>query len=295
MNKFFIFCIGFFSLLFVSCSEKPLEKPVVLSVDRWIGHAPIFYAHSMGWLEEANIKMLQTESIGESVVQFENGAADLITATAFEYKHLKEKHPDFTACIIHDRSSGGDLIMANRSLEELHKTNEPIELHLEPNTVNEDMWHYFIRFEHFDKNRFRIAPRSLEEMSRLKTSASEPPVMAITFNPYNLPMMKNGFQEIVSTKDERYLIVDGVHGKRSYILQHKEKIALLNKVMADAEAAYKKDPKAFYEKVKAYLNNPTYEEFEMMVGNIEWIFPYPTPIVLDQLKSIGYETKDLIR
>lgn len=284
-----------FSSFFIACSPSTERKPIVLSADLWIGHAPIFYAHAQGWLKEANIQLLHTQSIGESVKQFESGAADLIATTGYEFLHLKKTHPDFTACIIHDKSYGGDVIVANRSLEELHKSDEIIELYLEPKTLNEEMWQYFMEFEGFPKERFRVAPKTQEEMSRLKTSASEPPVMAVTFNPYDLPMMKNGFVQIASTKDSRYLIVDGIHAKRAFIQEHKEQVIQLKAAMERAMKVYEKDPKGFYEKVKPYLNNPEYDEFQAMVKNIEWIFPYPSEEILVQLRHIGYETEDLVK
>lgn len=295
MKTLFLCLFALFPLLFISCSPSPERKPIVLSADLWIGHAPIFYAHAQGWLKEADIQLLHTQSIGESVTQFESGAADLITTTGYEFLHLKEKYPDFTACIIHDKSFGGDVILSNRTLEELHTSDEVIELYLEPKTLNEEMWHYLMEFEGFAKERFRIAPKSQEEMSRLKTSASEPPVMAITFNPYDLPMMKNGFLQIASTKDSRYLIVDGIHAKRSFIQAHKAQIIQLKAMMEKAVQAYHKDPKQFYQKVKPYLNNPEYEEFQAMVQNIEWIFPYPSHEMLIQLRHIGYSTEDLVQ
>ncbi len=296
MKKLFLCLFALLPFLFTSCSQAPDErKPIVLSADLWIGHAPIFYAHAVGWLKEANIELLHTPSIGESVTQFESGAADLITTTGYEFLHLKQKYPDFTACIIHDKSFGGDVIVSNRSLEALHKSDEVIELYLEPKTLNEEMWHYLMEFEEFPKERFRVAPKSQEEMSRLKTSASEPPVMAITFNPYDLPMMKNGFVQIASTKDSRYLIVDGIHAKRAFIHEHKAEILQLKEAMEKAVNAYHKDPKGFYEKVKPYLNHPEYDEFQAMVHNIEWIFPYPSEEMLIQLSHIGYDTKDLVR
>lgn len=284
----------FLALFFIACSP-PERKPIVLSADLWIGHAPIFYAHAEGWLKEANIQLLHTQSMQETVDQYESGAADIITATGHEYLKMRRKYPDFTACLIHDKSLGGDVIVANRSLIELRKSDQIIELHLELDTVNEDMWHYLMEFEGLSKEQFRVEPKMQEEINRLKTFASEPPVMAVTFHPYDLPMLKNGFVQIASTKDSRYLIVDGIHAKRAFIQEHKEQIVQLKAAMEKAMKVYEKDPKGFYEKVKPYLNHPEYAEFQAMVKNIEWIFPYPSEEMLVKLRHIGYETEDLVR
>ncbi len=106
-------------LIFSSCSEAEKKPPLVLSTDTWVGAAPLYYAHSMGWLEEANIQMLQTDSIDENLEHYNSGAADIITGTAHEYRRLKTSHPDLIPIIIYDRSYGGDVILSNRTLTQI--------------------------------------------------------------------------------------------------------------------------------------------------------------------------------
>lgn len=289
--------ISFFILgLFLSSCSEPSEKPpLVISIDPWIGSAPFYYAHAKGWLEEANIQLVLAPSIAENLRIFESGASDMFTATQHEYFRERKTHPDLIPIIHYDRSFGGDIVMANRISRELRKSNEPIDLYLEADTVNEEMADYWMNDNTIAKNRVRMHTRAQDEIVKMKTSSTDKPIVLVTYNPHNLILEKNGFREIASTKNDHYLVIDAVYVSSRLYHQNIQTFKKLNDARKRAIKAYETDPKEFYEKVKPYFANPTYREFVAMKQNVKWFAAPPSVQLMERLKKIHFPTRDLIQ
>lgn len=282
-------------LMFSSCSQTQEKDPLVISVDPWVGSAPFYYAHAKGWLREANIELIRAPSIGENLRIFESGASDMFTATQHEYFKERKLFPDLIPIIHYDRSYGGDIVMANRTNEELIKSDEVINLYFETDTVNEEMVNYWIKDKNISKDRLRIHPRVQDEIVKMKSTPPEPPMVLVTYNPHNLILEKNGFQEIASTKNDNYLVIDAVYTSAKLYRQNSDTFKQLSTIVKRSIKAYEANPKEFYEHVKPYFGNPTFDEFVAMRQNLQW-FDVPPPESLTQrLETIGFPTKELIR
>jgi len=281
-------------LMLSSCSEVEETPPLVISVDPWIGSAPFYYAHAKGWLEEVNIQLLLAPSIGENLRIFESGASDMFTATQHEYFRERKRHPDLIPVIHYDRSFGGDIVMANRTNEELVNSNEAIDLYMETDTVNEEMANYWITDNNISKERLFIHSRVQDEIVKMKSDRVTSPIVLVTYNPHNLILEKNGFHEIASTKNDNYLVIDAVYTSSNFYHKNKETFNQLSRMAKRAIKAYEANPKEFYEKVKPYFGNPTYEEFTAMKHNVQWFVQPPPAKLTQRLKAIQFPIKHLI-
>jgi len=250
----------------------------------------------MGWLEEANIEMLQTNSIDENLEHYNSGAADIVTGTAHEYRRLTLSHSDLIPIIIYDRSYGGDVILSNRSLPQVQQTQDKIDIYLEKDTVSEEMLNYFLGENNLSKQRFTLYDRNQNEIETLMASPLTPPVIVITYNPHDIVLKKQGFFELASSKHERYIIVDAIYLSSQIAAKHPEQMKALRNVFGAGVRAYHHNPKAFYETVKPYLGTLSYEEFTQMIGNIQWTEDHKlTPQMLQQLQRNHFPTQDLIQ
>lgn len=281
-------------LIFSSCSDVLEKPPLVISVDPWIGSAPFYYAHAKGWLEEANIQLILAPSISENLRIFESNASDMFTGTQHEYFRERKTHPDLIPIIHYDRSFGGDIVMANRTTDELQKSDETIDLYLEANTVNEEMADYWIADNHILKDRLRMHTRPQDEIVNMKTSVLDSPMVIVTYNPHNIVLEKKGFRELVSTREDRYLVVDAVYVSSKIYHENQKTFHALHDAIVRSMDAYHKDPKEFYETCKVYFDNPQYDEFISMKKNVQWFSKPASPKLLKRLNSIGFDTKDLI-
>jgi len=295
-NFFRVFFALAISILFPSCSQKSETVPLIIASDVWIGSAPLYYAHAAGWLKEANIEILLADSMNDTQRMYDLHASSLFTGTQHEYLRAKKKHPDLVPIIIYDRSYGGDLILSNRTLDMLNESNETITIYVEFDTVGEDMIRYFINETHFSENRFNVINRHLEEIESLRDTPSSPPTLIVTYNPHDILPRKHGFTKIADSKDERYLVIDGIYTSLAIYRQYPERLALLKSAIDRANEVYKKRPEEFYAKVKPYLHNLSYSEFKTMEENIRWIdHDRLTPEMLLRIKDIGIPTETLIR
>lgn len=291
-----IWIAGFLAILILSsCSEVQEKPPLVISVDPWIGSAPFYYAHAKGWLKEANIELILTPSIGENLRIFEAGASDMFAGTQHEYFRERKKHPDLMPIIHYDRSFGGDIVMANRTNKELINSDEMIALYFEADTVNEEMAEYWIADKNISKERLRIHIRVQDEIVKMRSDATTSPMVLVTYNPHNLILEKHGFREVASTKNDNYLVIDAVYSSSKLYHQNPQTFKQLSKAIKAAMRAYETNPKEFYEKVKPYLGNPTYDEFIKMRQNVQWFQTPPSEKLDQRLKKIHFPTKELIR
>lgn len=268
MKRILIFMI--LALVFSSCS-KVEEKPLVISTDVWIGATPLYYAHAMGWLKEINIRMLQADSIEENLNLFAANASDVVTGTEHEYQRLKRTYPDLVPVIVYDRSYGADVVLSNRTIQQLKESSEEIDVYVELDTVSEDMLDYFCAEHNLARSKMNIYSRHQSEIEMVQNNPASSPTVIITYNPHDLILIKRGFKEVASSKNDSYFVADTMMMKAQLFPEHKEQLKKLQTVLGRAIAAYHKDPKAFYTTVKPYIENPTYAEFDLMLKNIRWI------------------------
>lgn len=294
MNKILI-SLTILALMLSSCSSMKDEKPIVISTNAWIGFSPLFYAREMGWLEEANVELLSVVSLGESMHLYSSGASDVFTGTQHEFTKQRDEHPDLIPVMLFDQSNGGDAVMSNRTIEQLQKTSEKIDVYLEMDSINEELLDYFLKKYSIAEDKLVRKSRVQDEIQLLKNSSESPPMIIVTYDPYNMALAKNGFTQVASTKNENDLfIVDAMYVSSKMFYDKKENFEELNSIMQSSIAALHKNPKDFYEKVKPYLENPTYDEFTHMLENIKWIHQKPSSKIKEKMAEIQFPTKDIM-
>lgn len=295
MNKILI-SLAFIMMAFSACSLIKEEKPIVISTNAWIGYSPLFYAREMGWLEEANIELLSVVSLGENMHLYSSGASDAFTGTQHEFNKQRDDHPDLIPIMLFDQSNGGDAIMSNRTIEQLQKSSEKIEVYLEMNSINEELLNYFLKQYHISQDKLIYKSRAQDEIQLLKNMDESLPTLIVTYDPYNMALEKNGFTQIASTKNNNDLfVVDAMYVSSKIFYDKKETFEKLNAVVERSISALQKNPKDFYQKVKPYLDNPTYDEFTQMLENIKWIHQTPSQQLQKRMEEIQFPSKDIMR
>lgn len=290
---------GFLIVVFMlsSCSQdrERTNAPLVLSTDVWIGATPFYYAREKGWLREAGIELLQARSINDNMYHYGAGASDLFTGTQHEFFRMRGEQSDLMPVFVYDRSSGGDVIMANRSREELQHSAQTIQVYLESDTISVEMLEYFIEHEKIPKSKMAVSFRTQDEMARMRNTDKSPPILIVTYNPHDLTLKKRGFTLVASSKDERYLVVDGVYVSSRLYRENPEPFRRLVTIFERAVEAGRNDPKEFYETVRPYLGDPSYDEFMQMRRNIQWMEDGISDPMRKRLERIGFPTREMLR
>lgn len=151
-----IYTILLLSILFTftSCTSKP-QKKIVIATNQWIGYAPLFYAYEKGELDKLNITLITSVSLAEATDLYTIGKADMVTTTQHEYNLLKNTKQGIKAVILIDRSNGGDMILANKSLETLQKSKK-IDAYLEVDSINQEILLDFLQKNHINEDKINF-------------------------------------------------------------------------------------------------------------------------------------------
>jgi len=283
--------ILFFTLFFLSCSSQQ-EKPLSIAVNAWVGYTPLFYAKEKHYLDDINVKLISTVSLGESMDIFSVKKVDLLTATQHETNVLKKLFPTIIPIILIDRSNGGDMILSNQTIDELTKA-EKIDVYLEIDSINSELIKDFITKYKLDPKKMNFINKDQSQIADLPYSKN--PILIVTYTPYNLLLMKKGYREIASTKDiNTLLVVDAICTTKETLEKNREQLIALKRIIDKSIEEIRQSPKDAYETTKIYLNNISYQEFQDSMNMIQWI-NHPSNKLLHKLQEIHYIEENIIQ
>jgi len=293
MLKSFLFLISIL-FVFTSCSSQPSEK-LKISATTWIGYTPLFYAKEKGWLKELNIKLLNVSSLSENMYLYKAGNSDAYVGTQYEFNLLRTENKTLRPIMMFDRSFGGDVIMSNITLEELKDTNTEIDAYLEIDSINSTLLKDFIKNYHFEDKKIKYINKDQTQISLLNAKNLLKPSLIITYVPYDYRLYKNGFKELVSTRDGlTLLVVDAMFTTSKIFNLHKNQFIELKKLVDKSIEILDKNPKEFYETIKPYMLEITYEEFQESLKDIIWINKKLSTEMQEEMKDRNFPTRDLI-
>ena len=293
MIKKVIFLIAL--LLFTSCEYKN-DKKLKISVTTWIGYTPLFYAKEKKWLEPLNIKLLNVVSLSENLYLYKAGNSDAYVGTQYEYNLLSQEKKSIMPIIMFDKSFGGDVVLGNFSIEEFQTTQKQIDAYLELDSINSIILEDFIKKYKLEDKKINYINEDQAFISRLDYNSIKNPTLIVTYIPYDDTLKKSGFKELSSTKDGLdLLVVDALFTSKEVFIQNQEKFLALKALVDKAIINLQNDPKEFYETIKYYLPNTTYEEFEASLSDIVWINSNISEKLLERLRNSNFPIRDIIK
>ncbi|NPA87602.1 hypothetical protein [Caminibacter pacificus] len=271
-------------LIFTGCEKT---KEISIAANEWIGYAPIFYANEKGWLKKDKIRVIRTVSLAESVKLYESGLVNGLAATQYEYFQIKK---EVKPIILLDKSYGGDMILSNRSIEELKKAKK-IDVYLEMGSVNYLLLQYFAKKYNIPLTKMNFHSNDQEQLSQQSFDMKKN-ILIVTYSPYDKLFIKKGFKVIDSTRNDKdLLVIDAIFIHKH--CENRQRFKNFKKQIDMAVEVIKKNPKSAYEVIKNYFPDYSYEDFKKALGKIKWI-NNPDKDLLLRLKKIGFDTKDLI-
>lgn len=263
-----IFSTFFLIFLLTSCSNQE-KRPMSVSANLWIGYSPLYYAQKKGWLRENNIKLIRTVSLQESLELFQNSFADILCGTQYEVQQSIQQKEKAGTIIPLDRSNGGDIILSNRSIQEL-KNEKLIKTYLEINSVNSVLLDYF-------KKKYDLKTSQLQLINSSQIVISQLPLqdeatLIITYNPNDIPLRKRAYKEIASTKDSDLFIIDVLYAPYTTQKYFANELQALNTIVYRALQELKNNPKNYFKTINSYFYYENYEEFLRALNSLEWIY-----------------------
>ena len=292
MIKQFIFSL-FAIFLFTSCSIQESKK-LKIATTSWIGYTPLLYAKEKGWLEPLNIKLLNVVSLSESMYLYKANNADVYMGTQYEYHSLAEKIDSLIPIMLMNKSNGGDVVMANISIDELQKSNTQIDVYLEMDSINSIIFETFIKKYELKNKQINYINKDQGFISGLKNISK--PTIIVTYVPYNTILEKNGFKLLESTKDNfDLLVVDAMITTKEILNENRKTFLELKSLINKAIVNLENDPEEYYETIKDYLLDSNYEEFTKSLDDIIWINKELPEKLITNLSNSNFPTRDLLK
>lgn len=291
-TRVFSFLFSLLMIILAGCGTTHKE-PLRLSANLWIGYTPLFYLKERGWLKENNIELVNVVSLHENMQLYAVGNVDLFTGTQYEYHRMKSLHSELYPLMLLDRSTGGDVVMSNRSVEELRRSEQKIDAYLEVDSVNSELLRAFLKYSGIDIAKLSVYNLDPESISKLPMK--ENPVLIVTYAPYDLSLKQRGYKIVADSKAlaSRFQIFDAIYGDKAVLKKYADEINALNRLLAKALKDLCKDPKRYYTYVKHYLQQEGYEAFLDALGRIEWIYADRSQPLLAQLQRQNLSVKYL--
>jgi len=283
------------SLFFLcSCSLGQPER-LKISLTTWIGYTPIFYAKEKGWLEPLNIKIVSVSSLSENMYLYQAGNSDAYAGTQYEYELLVRNDPSLMPIMMLDRSNGGDVIMGNRSIEQLKNSEETLDAYLEMDSINIVLMQDFIRKYALENKTINYINKDQAYISTLEVKDMKRETLIATYTPYNCDLKRHGFKELASTNESLdLLVVDALFATEEVFNTHHKQFLGLKKLVNDALLVLKNDPDAFYMTVKPHMLGMDKEAFFNSLNDIVWINNEISVELRERMEEMGFPIRDLI-
>lgn len=278
-----------------ACSVQK-EAPLKIIANSWVGYSPLFYAKESGWLKPINIQLSTVISLGESLSIYESAELNAFTGTQYEFNYIQQKDPSLIPIILFDRSNGGDVVMANLSLQALKNTTKIIDVYLEMHSVNQLVFKDFIQLNHLTNQKFNyINKDQLKVYTQLSASLPSHPTIVVSYSPYQQKLALLGLQELASTRDGiTIFVIDALFTPKETFLEHETQFKQLKILIDNALVALEKDPFEYYQKVSVHLEDTSYQDFLASLEGIQWLNQSLTLEQKKRLHSIPFPTRNLL-
>jgi len=292
MRSVFVATFLVIVLFFGGCQKKSDVYEIRISTNPWVGFTPFMYAQEKGWLKDSKFKFIWVVGLKENAELYEKGLSSGFTVTQYEYFNFKNKE-HLKPYFLIDRSDGADIILSNKSISELKNSNEKIDAYFELGSVNNDIFNAFIAENGINKSKFTMQNMDQMLISQLKPKNS--PTIVISYEPYATSIKKNGFSKISSTKELRSIsVIDAIFIDERVIKGNEKDLNYLHSMFKKAVSSLKSNPKEFYETIKGYLENQTYEQFLSTLEDLKWIDKEEGFKDMEYLQKQGIPTDKLL-
>jgi len=293
MKNFLLLLLVPFFLL--SCSSKHQSEEIVISTNQWIGYTPLYYAYEKGYLQDLNIKIINSVSLAEAADIYRVGQANMVTTTQHEYNALREDTHDIVPVILLDRSNGGDMVLSNRTIEELKKSKK-IYAYLEVDSINQEILKDFITNNNMDIDKLVIINKDQEQIQEVNfKKLINKDLLIVTYTPYDVALVAQGFQEIASTKNiDSIIVIDALCSTTELRKNEEKRLLRLKKALDRSIDDIKQNPRKAYKIVAKYLSNIPYDEFSSSLQSIKWINK-PSDELLEFIDKYHYTKETILK
>lgn len=100
------------TIVFLSSCGSPIETPLRIGSNTWLGYEPLYLARSLGYYENSQVNLIELTSASEVMSALSSGALDGAALTLDEVLTLLDDGLDLKVILVIDFSNGGDVLLA---------------------------------------------------------------------------------------------------------------------------------------------------------------------------------------
>ncbi|WP_124948553.1 hypothetical protein [Sulfuriferula thiophila] len=268
------------------------QEQIRISTNPWVGFTPFIYAQEKGWLEKTPFRFIWLVDLTENSRMYEREFTQGFTATQYELMHFKE-HSHIKPVFLIDRSVGADVILSNRSLNELRNTHDPITVYLERGSLHDDILKAFIKENALEHQALILKNSSQQSMALIEPAST--PIIALSYAPYVSNLTKRGLVAIASTATMKsFIIVDALYMDERFVTGREDEYRKLKTIFNRALEQLSTDPHEYYQTIHGYLEGQSYDEFMATTQQIEWLNHGSNEAIARQLETQHISTDRLL-
>lgn len=222
----------------VACSE-PVEPPLVVGINPWVGYDPLVLARDHGLVHARQVKVVELISSAEALRHLRNGLLDAAGLTMDEALRLVDGGFDVRIVALLDASAGAHVVVAAPHITSLQKLRgEPIAV--ADATVGTLMLERLLRKAHLRQEDVTVV--RLDATQHITALLSERVAAAVSYAPIDGPIQAQGFRPIFDSRQMPGEIVNVLVVRTEVLRQRPEAVDALLAAWAAGLDVMRLDP-----------------------------------------------------
>lgn len=235
------FAIALVGLLFIlalsSCAERP-EPTLRVGINPWLGYEPLYVARDLGYLEGANVKLVDVSNASEVIRAFRNGAIEAAALTIDDTLSIAKDDPDVRVVLVMDYSDGADAIIATADIKSM-KDLKGHRVGMETTAFSTFVLARATTNAGLEEGEFEVVPLTVDRFENAYGAGSVDAL--VTFEPLKSKLVKQGANVVFDSSEIPEEIVDVLIMRDSYVKAHPEQVNELLNAWFKAEDRMSKD------------------------------------------------------
>ncbi|WP_353662754.1 hypothetical protein [Hydrogenimonas sp. SS33] len=250
------------------------------------------YLNETGELKKLGFKLVMVSSLGENANLITNHLVDAFAATQYEFINYRDEMQHVVPLFSVDRSYGADKIHSNVDIERLKKAERPIDVYLELGSVNDDLFKAFVLKYRLQSKKF-IYHHDPQTVIQTLQNHPDKLIVVVSYEPYSSTLRRHGIKEVASSRNLDILILDLTYANLDLPKNRPERYRALKAAFWRAKAELDRHPRAFYNRIRKYLEGQSYDAFLKSLSGIQWLIELDESMK-KRLNKQGIDTSHLL-
>ena len=212
------------AILLVACGLEPPSLPTMIGTNVWPGYEPLYLARELDMLDRDQVKLIEYPSSSEVIRSFRNGNLDAAALTLDEVLLLLQSNIPVKVVLVMDISDGADVVLAQPDIKTFNDLKNKT-VGVESSALGAYVISRALELNGLSLDEVKIKNVAVRDHEKAFVSRRVDAV--VTFEPVRTSLLKQGANEIFSSKQMPDEIVDVLVVNDDYLKQQPEHVRQL--------------------------------------------------------------------